>query len=179
MEYAIEAEGITKVYKNKVALYEFSLNIEKGQIFGLLGPNGAGKSTLIRILSGLEKADSGTLRMLGEKAGAKTSKRVGIAPQDDSIYPLLTCQENLKYFGSLYGVGGKKADERALSLLEKLGLTEKKDVQAGFLSGGMRRRLNLACALMHSPDIIILDEPTIGLDPKQISEIRNLIKSIV
>ncbi len=179
MDYAVEAEGITKVYKNKVALYDFSLKIKKGQIFGLLGPNGAGKSTFIRILSGLEKADSGTLKMMGTKAGSQTRKKIGVAPQDDSVYPLLTCRENLKYFGSLYGVRGKKAEETALSLLEQLGLGEKKDVQAGFLSGGMRKRLNLACALMHSPQIIILDEPTTGLDPATRIKMWDTVRTIV
>ncbi len=165
MEYAIEAQGLTRIYQNKVALYNFSLKVERGKIFGLLGPNGAGKSTLIRIIAGLEKPDDGTLKIFGSAADVKNRKRIGIAPQENAIYPLLTCMENLLYFGSLYGVGGKKARTRAVYLLENLGLGPKKDTPSEFLSGGMKRRLSLACALMHKPDIIILDEPTTGLDP--------------
>ncbi len=179
MEYAIEAESISKVYQNKVALYNFSLKIEKGQIFGLLGPNGAGKSTFIRMLAGLEKPDSGTLKLMGESAGHKNRRKIGIAPQENAIYPLLSCTENLLYFGSLYGVGGKKAKERAIYLLENLGLSEKKDMASEFLSGGMKRRLSLACALMHTPDIIILDEPTTGLDPATRIQMWNTVREVV
>ena len=165
MEYAIEAENLSKIYQNKVALYNFSLKIKKGQIFGLLGPNGAGKSTFIRMIAGLEKIDSGTLKICGEPPNKKNRRQIGIAPQENAIYPLLSCMENLFYFGSLYGVGGKKARARAVYLLENLGLSDKKDVPSEFLSGGMKRRLSLACALMHEPDILFLDEPTSGVDP--------------
>lgn len=179
MEYALEAENLTKVYGNKVVLFNFSLRIEKGKIFGLLGPNGAGKSTFIRMLSGLEAPDSGTLRILGEAAGAKIRRKIGVAPQDDAIYPLLTCMENLRYFGSLYGVSGRGANDKALALLGQLGLAEKKDSPAGTLSGGMRRRLNLACALMHNPEIIILDEPTTGLDPATRVQMWHTVREVV
>lgn len=161
----LEAKSISKVYGKKVVLFDMSLKIKRGEIFGLLGPNGAGKSTLIRIISGLEEQDSGTLEILGKNANRKNRKRLGVAPQENAVYPLLTCMENLIYFGSLYGVTGKTAKERAEKLLEQLGLGSKKNSVSGHLSGGMKRRLNLACALMHEPDIIILDEPTTGLDP--------------
>jgi len=179
MDIAIEAEGISKVYKSKVVLHNFSLKVKKGEIFGLLGPNGAGKSTFIRILSGLEEPDSGTLTILGTPAGSENRRRIGVAPQENAIYPLLSCLENLLYFGSLYGVGGKKARDRALDLLAKLGLSEKKDVPSEFLSGGMKRRLNLACALMHEPEIIILDEPTTGLDPATRIHMWETVRSII
>lgn len=179
MEYAIEAENLAKVYKNKVALYNFNLKISKGEIFGLLGPNGAGKSTFIRIIAGLEEPDSGKLQILGAKPAKENRRKIGLAPQENAIYPLLSCMENLTYFGSLYGVGGKKAKERALSLLERLGLAEKKDAQADMLSGGMKRRLSLACALMHGPQIIILDEPTTGLDPATRIKMWETVREVV
>ena len=100
MGYALEAENIGKVYGKKVVLYNFSLKVKKGSIFGLLGPNGAGKSTFIRIVSGLEEQDEGTLELLGAKAGKANRRQLGVAPQENAIYPLLTCMENLKYFGS-------------------------------------------------------------------------------
>ncbi|NYZ77668.1 ABC transporter ATP-binding protein [Candidatus Micrarchaeota archaeon] len=165
MPAVVEAENLVKSYPGKVTLYNFSLTINEGEIFGLLGPNGAGKSTFIRILTGLEEADSGRIALFGGAPSRENRKKIGVAPQDNAVYPLLTCMENLLYFGSLYGVGGKKAKEKAEKLLVDLELSEKKNVQAGFLSGGMKRRLNLACALMHTPKLIILDEPTTGLDP--------------
>lgn len=165
MGAVVEAKNLVKTYPKKVTLYNFSLTINDGEVLGLLGPNGAGKSTFIRILTGLEKADSGRINLFGKTPSKENRKKIGVAPQENSVYPMLTCMENLLYFGSLYGVTGKKAKEKAEKLLEELGLSDKKNVQSGFLSGGMRRRLNLACALMHDPKLIILDEPTTGLDP--------------
>jgi len=165
MGKAIEAKDIVKTYPGKVTLFNFSLNVSDGDVLGLLGPNGAGKSTFIRIVTGLEKQDAGQIKLFGKRSSKEGRKKIGVAPQENSIYPLLTCMENLLYFGSLYGVTGKKAKERADSLLKDLGLSDKKNVPAGYLSGGMKRRVNLACALMHEPRIIILDEPTTGLDP--------------
>lgn len=179
MDFALEARSISRLYKNKVALHDFSLRIRQGSVFGLLGPNGAGKSTFIRIIAGLEEPDSGELVILGERPGKESRRRIGVAPQENAIYSLLTCMENLLYFGSLYGVKGKVARERAENLLAKLGLTEKKDVQAGYLSGGMKRRLSLACALLHEPKIIILDEPTTGLDPATRVRMWDTVKQVV
>ncbi|MFA6214051.1 MAG: ABC transporter ATP-binding protein [Candidatus Micrarchaeia archaeon] len=179
MAYALEAEGIGKVYGKKVVLHSFSLRVKKGSIFGLLGPNGAGKSTFIRIVCGLEGQDGGTLLLLGKSAGKANRRQLGVAPQENAIYPLLTCMENLLYFGSLYGVVGKAARERAGRLLSELGLQEKKGVIAGYLSGGMKRRLSLACALMHQPRIIMLDEPTTGLDPATRIKMWETVRRVV
>ncbi|MFA6907397.1 MAG: ABC transporter ATP-binding protein [Candidatus Micrarchaeia archaeon] len=179
MEYALEAGNLGKVYGKKVVLYDFTLKVRKGSIFGLLGPNGAGKSTFIRIVSGLEAQDSGSLSLLGAKAGKESRRQLGVAPQENSIYPLLTCMENLMYFGSLYGVTGKTARERATSLLLQLGLQDKKDAVAEYLSGGMKRRLSLACALMHQPKIIMLDEPTTGLDPATRIKMWETVRKVV
>ncbi|MEM4366764.1 MAG: ABC transporter ATP-binding protein [Candidatus Anstonellales archaeon] len=179
MEYAIEAEGLSRTYKNKVALSRFSLKVRRGEVFGLLGPNGAGKSTFIRIVAGLERQDLGTLKIFGREACPELRRQIGIAPQENAIYPLLSCMENLLYFGSLYGIEGKEARERAAFLLESLGLSEKKDTTSQFLSGGMKRRLSLACALMHSPKVIILDEPTTGLDPATRISMWETMKKVV
>lgn len=179
MECALEAENLRKVYGKKIVLYGFSLKVRKGSIFGLLGPNGAGKSTFIRIVSGLEEQDSGTLNLLGASAGKSGRRQLGVAPQENSIYPLLTCMENLMYFGSLYGVTGKTARERAAALLEQLGLSDKKNSVAEYLSGGMKRRLSLACALMHKPKIIMLDEPTTGLDPATRIKMWETVRAVV
>jgi len=179
MGYALEAESLEKVYGKKVVLHNFSLKVKKGSIFGLLGPNGAGKSTFIRIVSGLEGQDSGTLSLFGAAAGKESRRQLGIAPQENAIYPLLTCMENLMYFGSLYGVTGKNARARAAGLLSELGLQEKKNVVSGYLSGGMKRRLSLACALMHKPEIIMLDEPTTGLDPATRIKMWETVRKVV
>ena len=179
MGYALEAESLEKVYGKKVVLHNFSLKVKKGSIFGLLGPNGAGKSTFIRIVSGLEGQDSGTLSLFGAKAGKEGRRQLGIAPQENAIYPLLTCMENLMYFGSLYGVTGKNARARAAGLLSELGLQEKKNVVSGYLSGGMKRRLSLACALMHKPKLIMLDEPTTGLDPATRIKMWETVRRVV
>jgi len=179
MAAVIEADNIVKVYPGKVTLFNFSLTINEGELFGLLGPNGAGKSTFIRLLISSEKPDSGKIMLFGTTLSKNSMKQIGMAPQENSIYPVLTCMENLLYFGSLYGVGGKKAKERASKLLADLDLADKLNVQAGLLSGGMKRRLNLACALMHEPKIVILDEPTTGLDPSTRRKMWDVVISTV
>ena len=113
MGAVVEAESLVKTYPGKVTLYNFSLKINEGEVFGLLGPNGAGKSTFIRILTGIERADSGKIKIFGKPATKDARKKIGVAPQENALYPLLTCMENLLYFGSLYGVGGEKANGKA------------------------------------------------------------------
>jgi ABC-2 type transport system ATP-binding protein len=179
MVQVVKADKLVKVYPGKVTLYNFSLEIEEGEVLGLLGPNGAGKSTFIRIISGLEKPDSGKVMLFGSRPTKNSMKSIGVAPQENSIYPLLTCMENLLYFGSLYGVKGKKAKDKASGLLQELELSDKKNVPASFLSGGMKRRLNLACALMHEPKLIILDEPTTGLDPSKRRKMWDVVMRLV
>ncbi len=176
--YAIEAEDIVKTYSGKITLYDFSIKIPKGTIYGLLGPNGAGKSTFIRILAGLEKQNSGVLRIFGETPNKKLRKQLGIAPQENSFHGLLTCFENLMYYAELYGVKRSEAKPRAEDLLKTLGLGDKMHARASWLSGGMKRRLNLACGLMHKPKIIIMDEPTTGLDPVSRNQMWNVVRGI-
>ena len=176
--YAIEATDLVKSFNKKIILYNFSIQIPTGSIYGLLGPNGAGKSTFIRIISGLDKQDSGQLSILGTSPSRKVKKQLGIAPQENSFYLSLTCFENLMYYAALYGVKESDARIRADELLTLLGIKEKRDAPTAYLSGGMKRRLNLACALMHKPKILILDEPTTGLDPLSRIKMWNVVKEI-
>lgn len=159
---AIKIKEVSKSFGDLEALKKASLSIGKGQIFGLLGPNGAGKSTLINIISGLLRQDSGVVEIFG-KTGDK--KIIGVTPQENSFYEELSVWENLVFFGHMYGVPGKKLNKRVEGLIRSLELWDKKDTPAGYLSGGMKKRLSVGCSLVHEPKILILDEPTVGLDP--------------
>ena len=178
---AISAENINKTfYKDKLqtrALINFSVKIPSGSIFGLLGPNGAGKSTFINILAGLVNKDSGEIFIQGINADKETKlckKKIGIVPQELNIDPFFTPYELLELQAGLYGVPMNKRN--TLNILKKLGLEKQRDSYARTLSGGMRRRLLVAKSLVHNPDIIILDEPTAGLDPDNARRIRELVK---
>lgn len=157
------------------------MTINEGEIFGLLGPNGAGKSTTINALTGLTKADGGEIRIFGldMKTHEMDIKReIGIVPQDIAVYDDLTTNENLRYFGKLYGLRGKLLNDRVKEALEFTGLSEKgKDYPKKF-SGGMKRRLNIACAIVHHPKLIIMDEPTVGIDPQSRNHILQSIKEL-
>ena len=166
---AISTENLTKIYNknnNKVnALEKFSINIPKGSIYGLLGPNGAGKSTFINIIAGLVKKNTGKINVAGidlDKNPIDIRKKIGIVPQELNIDPFFTPYELLELQAGLYGV--KKSDRKTIEILEKMQLIDKKDAYARNLSGGMRRRLLIAKALVHDPEIIFLDEPTAGVD---------------
>ena len=169
--YSIEARKVNKTYKKKKknlevrALINFDINIKKGSVYGLLGPNGAGKSTFINILGGLVKKDTGIIKICGidVDANAKsTRKKIGIVPQELNIDPFFTPIELMELQAGLYGV--RKKDRKSEEILSNVGLLEQKNAYARTLSGGMRRRLLVAKALVHDPDIIILDEPTAGVD---------------
>ena len=157
------------------------MTINEGEIFGLLGPNDAGKSTTINALTGLTKADGGEIRIFGldMKTHEMDIKReIGIVPQDIAVYDDLTTNENLRYFGKLYGLRGKLLNDRVKEALEFTGLSEKgKDYPKKF-SGGMKRRLNIACAIVHHPKLIIMDEPTVGIDPQSRNHILQSIKEL-
>ena len=173
--------NLYKSYGKLKVLKGLDLEVGNGEIFGLLGPNGAGKSTLIRIISGLTKPTSGNV-IIGEmdalKKRSQTSRRIGVAPQKDSFYDSLSVTENIYYFGSLYGIKKSKLKERTDRLLEMFSLKEKKNVAAGKLSGGMKKKLNIICSLIHEPEILILDEPTAGLDPISKRSLWEAIKRI-
>ena len=181
--YAIEAKGVNKTFikKNKktVALQNFNIQIKKGSIHGLLGPNGAGKSTFINILGSLVKKDSGNINIcnLNIDTSTKQSKfKIGIVPQELNIDPFFTPYELLELQAGLYGI--RKADRKTDEILENVGLIDQKNSYARTLSGGMRRRLLVAKALVHSPEMLILDEPTAGVDVDLRKSLWNYIKRI-
>ena len=181
--YTIEAKGVNKTFvkKNKktLALQDFNIQIKKGSIHGLLGPNGAGKSTFINILGSLVKKDSGIINIcnLNIDTATKQSKfKIGIVPQELNIDPFFTPHELLELQAGLYGI--RKADRKTNEILENVGLTDQKNSYARTLSGGMRRRLLVAKALVHSPEMLILDEPTAGVDVDLRRSLWTYIKKI-
>ena len=181
--YAIEAKEVNKTFikknKNTLALKDFHIQIKKGSIHGLLGPNGAGKSTFINILGGLVKKDSGNINIcnLNIDTATKQSKfKIGIVPQELNIDPFFTPYELLELQAGLYGI--KKANRKTDEILKNVGLIDQKNSYARTLSGGMRRRLLVAKALVHSPEMLILDEPTAGVDVDLRKSLWNYIKKI-
>ncbi len=164
----IEIRGLTRKFDDFTAVDNVDLTVDKGVILGLLGPNGAGKSTLIKILTCLLKPTSGSASIFGldvVKDRRDVLSIIGVVPQEKSFYEDLSVMENLAYFGSLYGVPRIEIKKRGYEILKLLKLENKRDKRAGDLSGGMKTRLNIACALIHKPGVLILDEPSVGLDP--------------
>jgi ABC-2 type transport system ATP-binding protein len=177
----LQALGLTKRYGELVAVNNLSLEVYEGEVFGFLGPNGAGKTTSINMMCGLLSPDAGRVLVHGQPitgGAASVRTRVGICPQEIVLWSHLTCIEQLKFIGEMYGVDGQEARRRAERLLEELGLEEKRNKQARTLSGGLQRRLNLALALVHDPDIVALDEPEAGLDPQSRVAVRGYIKQL-
>lgn len=181
MEQIIEVRSLSKSYGDFRALFDVSLDIEKGAIFGLLGPNGAGKSTLIRVLSCQSRPTSGHALIAGLDVVSQKKdvlSLIGVVPQENSFYDDLTVNENLAYFGSLYRVSGLEIKERTRNILSMLKLDEKANSRGGTLSGGMKTRLNIACALVHKPRVLILDEPSVGLDPVSRQALWDTIREV-
>jgi len=182
--FSIESKNLNKTYykKNKLsveALIDFNINIPKGSIYGLLGPNGAGKSTFINILGSLVKKDSGKIKICGidiDVDAKESRKKIGIVPQELNIDPFFTPIELLELQAGLYGV--RKKHRKSEEILSKVGLLEQKNAYARTLSGGMRRRLLVAKALVHQPEIIILDEPTAGVDVELRKNLWNYIRDL-
>lgn len=170
----LDVVAVTKAFGDKVALQEVSLAIPAGICYGLLGPNGAGKTTLISILTGTQRADGGTVTLGGELIDPdrhRVKRQLGYVPQDLALYEDLSAQENLRFFGGLYRLTGRELQIRIEEGLELSGLTDRRTGRVSEFSGGMKRRLNLAIALLHRPAFLVLDEPTVGVDPQS----RNLI----
>lgn len=165
----LTASNLSKNYGKLSAVDSVSLSVNRGEVFGFLGPNGAGKTTTIKMLSGLLKPSSGAVSVSGN---------VGMCPQEIVIWDGLTCLEQLRFMAEMHGIRLDIADAKSKELLLAMGLMEKKDKLAKTLSGGMQRRLNIALALVHSPDIIFLDEPQAGLDPQSRLLVRDYIKSL-
>ncbi|VTU02109.1 antibiotic abc transporter atp-binding protein : ABC transporter-like protein OS=Bacillus sp. 1NLA3E GN=B1NLA3E_04635 PE=3 SV=1: ABC_tran [Gemmataceae bacterium] len=180
-EQILEVTDVRKRFGDLAALGGVTLAVGAGELFGLLGPNGAGKTTLISILSGLTDADGGEVKLFGQpfnRAARDLRRLVGIGTQDLAIYPDLTPRENLRFFGKLYGLGGKSLESRVDAVLAEVGLTERANDRAGTFSGGMKRRLNLAAAVVHEPKLLFLDEPTTGVDPQSRNHIFRQVKAL-
>ncbi|HHY85286.1 MAG TPA: ATP-binding cassette domain-containing protein [Verrucomicrobia bacterium] len=177
----IEVANLTKRYAGHTAVSDISFTVGRGEIVGLLGPNGAGKSTTMRILSGLMPATSGTVRVAGFdvfRDSREVRRRIGFMPENNPLHTDMRVREYLRFRARLKGLGGKRLKERVNTVMEQCGLTDVSRRIIGQLSKGYRQRVGLADALVHEPELIILDEPTIGLDPHQIRSVRQLIKNL-
>jgi len=165
--YSIETRGLTKRYGKFTAVAELDLRVEPGEVYGLLGPNGAGKTTTIKMLCGLLKWTAGEAYLLGQSVPDKgISARLGYMPQETALYVGLTVHQNLAFFGRVFGLSRKEINERERELLEFIDLEKWRDELIMNLSGGMKHRVSLACALIHRPPLLFLDEPTVGVDPE-------------
>uniref|UniRef100_A0A7J3UZS7 ATP-binding cassette domain-containing protein n=1 Tax=Candidatus Methanosuratincola petrocarbonis (ex Vanwonterghem et al. 2016) TaxID=1867261 RepID=A0A7J3UZS7_9CREN len=179
MPSAVELSGLTKRYGEIVAVDHISFEVKEGEIFGFLGPNGAGKTTTISMLTGLVTPTEGTAKIFGHdiRKEAKEAKRcVGIVWEESNVYPELSALENLNFAGEIYHVVKRQREAKALELLEKFGLSERKDGKVGGFSKGMKRRIAISMALINSPRLLFLDEPTAGLDVQSNIVIREAVK---
>jgi ABC-2 type transport system ATP-binding protein len=177
----IEVSNLTKRYAGRTAVDDISFTVARGEIVGLLGPNGAGKSTTMRVLSGFMPATSGTVRIAGFDVfhdSDEVRRRIGYMPENNPLYPEMRVREYLKFRAQLKGLGWAKSRTRVTTVMAQCGLTDVGRRVIGQLSKGYKQRVGLADALVHEPELIILDEPTIGLDPQQIRAVRALIKSL-
>ncbi|MDR0885286.1 MAG: ABC transporter ATP-binding protein [Clostridiales Family XIII bacterium] len=177
----VEVMQLTKRYGETLAVDNLSFSVAKGEIFGFLGPNGAGKSTTLNILSTLLDYNNGHVKVAGYDLAheAKQIKEmIGLVPQDIAIYDILTAYENVAFFASLYGLRGKELKEKTLAALEFVGLKEQQKMRAAKMSGGMKRRLNIACGIAHEPKLIVMDEPTVGVDAQSRELIMNSIRTL-
>ncbi|MEO5694070.1 MAG: ABC transporter ATP-binding protein [Usitatibacter sp.] len=177
----LQATDLHKSYKDVVAVSGVSLSVGHGEIVGLLGPNGAGKSTTISMLCGLVKPDSGSVIIGGERAGEDASavkRRIGLVTQEISLFEDLSTLGNLQLFGALYGVSSSVLETRARETLELVGLADRASAKPSTFSGGMKRRLNIACALIHDPEVLLFDEPTVGVDPQSRNAIFDNIETL-
>jgi ABC-2 type transport system ATP-binding protein len=177
----LEAVNLHKRYGETVALEKVSLTIDEGEMFGLLGPNGAGKTTLLSILCCLIPASGGEARILGRTVSRndrELRRNIGIVPQELALYDELTARENLAFFAGLYGIAGEALRQRCDQVLESVALTDRANDRVETFSGGMKRRLNLGVALMHQPRLLMLDEPTTGVDPQSRNRIFEEVRRI-
>ncbi|MGN9160420.1 ABC transporter ATP-binding protein [Clostridium sulfidigenes] len=177
----IEVKNISKRFNDKLVLDNISYEVKEGEIFGFIGPNGAGKSTLINIMTSLLTPDSGTIEICGYdilREPIKAKECMGYVPQELALMEELNAYDNLEFFGALYGLKGKLLKERIAEALKVTGLEETKKQKVKKFSGGMKRRLNIAVSILHHPKVLILDEPTVGVDPQSRNHIFSFIKNI-
>jgi ABC-2 type transport system ATP-binding protein len=177
----LAVNGLVKRYGERTVVDEVSFHIAAGETYGLLGPNGAGKTTIISMVAGLIPADAGSVSVVG-KAMAPTSAvpkgNIGLVPQELAIYPDLSAKENLRFFGRLQGLRGKQLSTRTAEVLELIGLADRAGEQTKKFSGGMKRRLNIGIGLLHRPTLLILDEPTVGVDPQSRNSILESVEGL-
>lgn len=181
MSPMLVATDLRKAYNGTVAVDDVSLRLGRGESVGLLGPNGAGKSTTIAMLSTLVRPDAGRVEYAGEDVNSNPEavrRALGVVPQEIALYPELSAQENLEFFGGLYGLRGAALKGAIDDALELVGLTERRRDQIKKYSGGMKRRINIAAALLHDPKIVIMDEPTVGIDPQSRNHILDTVRRL-
>ncbi|MED0964641.1 ABC transporter ATP-binding protein [Bacillus paramycoides] len=177
----LEIKNLTKKFGDFIAVDNMSLSIKEGEIFGFLGSNGAGKSTTINMIAGLLRSNEGEISILGKnikKNNRFAKMNIGIVPQDIAIYEELTAYENVKFFAGLYGLRGAELKARVEEALQFVGLSDKQKSYPKNFSGGMKRRLNIACAIAHRPKLIIMDEPTVGIDPQSRNYILQSVRKL-
>jgi ABC-2 type transport system ATP-binding protein len=180
-EPVVRCEGLRKAFGDLVAVAGVGFQIEPGETYGLLGPNGAGKTTTISMIGGLLERDAGEVFVSGETLTTRSinaKRHIGLVPQDLAIYPDLTARENLSFFGRLYGLSGQALKTRVNEILDIVGLAERADDRSEEFSGGMKRRLNIAIGLLHRPSLLILDEPTVGVDPQSRNAILESVEAL-
>jgi len=169
MNAVLVCDGLRRSFDDLVAVDDVSFQVEEGETYGLLGPNGAGKTTTISMIAGLLSADAGTVTVAGKPVTTKSvdaKASIGLVPQDVAVYPDLTARENIRFFGRLYGMAPSALSGRTDEVLEIIGLSDRADDRVEDYSGGMKRRLNIGIGLLHEPRLLILDEPTVGVDPQ-------------
>ena len=174
-------KNVIKRYGETTALDHLNLDVKEGEILGLLGPNGAGKTTAIRTLCGLIDADSGEIQVFGQKQNVRNldvRRNIGIVTQEITVFSDLSAIENLRYFGGLYGLRGAELASNVAEMLEFVELSDRAKKRPKTFSGGMQRRLNIACALVHKPKLVIMDEPTVGIDPQSRNHILESVKRL-
>lgn len=174
----ITVRGVSKKYKGRKALKDISFDVREGEVLGIIGPNGAGKTTMISLLATINRPESGNIHILGEdilKNPKKVRASLGYVPQENALYPMLTAYENLDFWAGIYGVDKKAKKEKIDQVLRLLRLDDRKNDKVRTFSGGMKKRLNIAAALLHDPGILIMDEPAAGVDILSRSTIAELI----
>ena len=177
----LRVKGLVKAFGERTAVDDVSFSIAAGETYGLLGPNGAGKTTTILMVCGLLRPDAGTVQVVGrpvEVTSTDAKSAIGLVPQEIALYPDLSGRENLRFFGRLEGLSGSELDARIGDVLEIVGLAERADERLESYSGGMQRRCNIAAGLLHRPDLLILDEPTVGVDPQSRNQILESIEAL-
>lgn len=177
----LKVQNIIKNYEGKQVLKGISFHLKQGESFGLLGPNGAGKSTLIGIMTGLIHATSGTVTIGGidlHKETKHAQQLIGIVPQEIALYLDMSAKENLTFWGKMYGLKGEELKSRVQEILELIGLGNRANDKVKVFSGGMKRRVNIGCAILHRPKLLIMDEPTVGIDPQSRNHILETVKTL-